>query len=262
MRNAGRRLDSLPRYNASKSAAPRDRARRTAGGAYRDDEERAYEHASAIARSDGQPRHSACRHRVSGIAERAARRRPLDPLNIRPHWSVDERARPDVEQHALADQRPRPTSGRPLRRPGRPIDTLWRTVRPTLGTLRPVAPCTRRPSGFPTLALDLWILGGWQTQKRPDVESKRAAGVISFPTPCHQRTGWGSDGAAGRQGPGGPYNAVRAILAPTGKDLEVLLMRLHRQSAQSQRKARKSQQRLRDELYKRLGGRADARDSR
>jgi|KBSSwiStaDraftv2_1062776.scaffolds.fasta_scaffold348612_1 hypothetical protein len=46
--------------------------------------------------------------------------------------------------------------------------------------------------------------------------------------------------------------AVRALLAPTGKDLETLLINLHRESAQSQRKARKSQQKLRDELYKRL----------
>jgi hypothetical protein len=46
--------------------------------------------------------------------------------------------------------------------------------------------------------------------------------------------------------------AVRAVLAPNGADLEALLMRLHRQSAQSQRKARKSQQKLRDELYRRL----------
>jgi excisionase family DNA binding protein len=36
---------------------------------------------------------------------------------------------------------------------------------------------------IPRSALDLWILGGRQTQKRPDVEPKRAAGVISFPTP-------------------------------------------------------------------------------
>ena len=46
--------------------------------------------------------------------------------------------------------------------------------------------------------------------------------------------------------------AVRAILAPNGADLEALLMRLHTQSAQSQRKARKSQQKLRDEVYRRL----------
>ena len=46
--------------------------------------------------------------------------------------------------------------------------------------------------------------------------------------------------------------AVRAVLAPNGADLEALLMRLHEQSAQSQRKARKSQQKLRDELNRRL----------
>jgi hypothetical protein len=48
--------------------------------------------------------------------------------------------------------------------------------------------------------------------------------------------------------------AVRAILAPNGADLEALLMRLYRQSAQSQRNARKSQQKLRDEVYQRLEG--------
>ena len=47
---------------------------------------------------------------------------------------------------------------------------------------------------------------------------------------------------------------VRAILAPTGKDLERLLVDLHRQSAQSQRKARQSQARARAELYSRLEG--------
>jgi hypothetical protein len=46
--------------------------------------------------------------------------------------------------------------------------------------------------------------------------------------------------------------AVRAILAPNGADLEALLMRLHRESAQSQRKARRSQRKLRAELYRRL----------
>ena len=34
--------------------------------------------------------------------------------------------------------------------------------------------------------------------------------------------------------------AVRALLVPTGKDLEVLLINLHQQSAQSQRKARRA----------------------
>jgi hypothetical protein len=47
-------------------------------------------------------------------------------------------------------------------------------------------------------------------------------------------------------------NQVRARLAPTGKDLEALLMRLHRQSAHSQRKARKQTAKLRAELNRRL----------
>jgi hypothetical protein len=46
--------------------------------------------------------------------------------------------------------------------------------------------------------------------------------------------------------------AVRAILAPNGADLEALLIRLHRQSAQSQREARRSQAKARAEVYKRL----------
>jgi hypothetical protein len=45
---------------------------------------------------------------------------------------------------------------------------------------------------------------------------------------------------------------MRARLAPTGKDLEALLMTLHRQSAHAQRKARESQAKLRAELYRRL----------
>jgi hypothetical protein len=45
---------------------------------------------------------------------------------------------------------------------------------------------------------------------------------------------------------------IRAILAPNGKDLEKLLIQLHEQSAQAQRRARKSQARARAELYKRL----------
>jgi hypothetical protein len=45
---------------------------------------------------------------------------------------------------------------------------------------------------------------------------------------------------------------MRARLAPTGKDLEKLLLRLHRQSAIAQKKARESQAKLREELYKRL----------
>jgi len=47
-------------------------------------------------------------------------------------------------------------------------------------------------------------------------------------------------------------NQVRARLAPTGKDLERLLMRLHRQSAIAQKRARESHAKLRAELYRRL----------
>jgi hypothetical protein len=43
-------------------------------------------------------------------------------------------------------------------------------------------------------------------------------------------------------------------VAPTGKDIEALLINLHRQSAQSQRKARRSQAKVRAEVYKRLEG--------
>jgi hypothetical protein len=45
---------------------------------------------------------------------------------------------------------------------------------------------------------------------------------------------------------------MRARLAPTGKDLEALLMRLHRQSAKAQQKARESHAKLRAELHRRL----------
>ena len=45
---------------------------------------------------------------------------------------------------------------------------------------------------------------------------------------------------------------MRARLAPTGKDLERLLVKLHRESAIAQRKARESQAKLRAELYRRL----------
>ena len=45
---------------------------------------------------------------------------------------------------------------------------------------------------------------------------------------------------------------TRARLAPTGKDLEHLLMRLHRQSAKAQQKARESHAKLRAELHRRL----------
>ena len=66
--------------------------------------------------------------------------------------------------------------------------------------------------------------------ERRDLVSRRAAGVIA------------------------EVDRVRAILAPTGKDLEALLVTLHRQSARAQRKARQSQAKLRAELYKRLAG--------
>jgi hypothetical protein len=45
---------------------------------------------------------------------------------------------------------------------------------------------------------------------------------------------------------------MRARLAPTGKDLERLLIRLHRQSAIAQKRARESHAKLRAELYRRL----------
>lgn len=45
---------------------------------------------------------------------------------------------------------------------------------------------------------------------------------------------------------------VRAILAPTGADLEKVLIGLHLESAKAQKRARKSQARLRAELMKRL----------
>jgi hypothetical protein len=45
---------------------------------------------------------------------------------------------------------------------------------------------------------------------------------------------------------------MRARLAPTGKDLEKLLLQLHRQSAIAQKKARESHAKLRAELYRRL----------
>ena len=60
--------------------------------------------------------------------------------------------------------------------------------------------------------------------------------------------------------PGGPdvpailaaREVMRTRLAPTGKDLEKLLLRLHRQSAHSQRKARQQTAKLRAELNRRL----------
>ena len=73
--------------------------------------------------------------------------------------------------------------------------------------------------------------------ERRDLVSQRAPGVIA------------------------EVDRVRAILAPTGRDLEALLIALHRQSAQSQGKARKSQQKARDELYRRLEGQVVEVDS-
>jgi len=49
-------------------------------------------------------------------------------------------------------------------------------------------------------------------------------------------------------------DVIRAKLAPTGGDLEKLLVQLHEQSAESQRKARRSQDRARSEIEKRLEG--------
>jgi hypothetical protein len=45
---------------------------------------------------------------------------------------------------------------------------------------------------------------------------------------------------------------VRAIMAPTGADLERLLLKLHKQSAIAQKKARESHAKLRAELHRRL----------
>jgi hypothetical protein len=64
--------------------------------------------------------------------------------------------------------------------------------------------------------------------ERRDLVSQRAPGVIA------------------------EVDRVRAILAPTGRDLERLLVALHTQSAQAQRRARRSQAKLRAELYRRL----------
>ena len=65
-------------------------------------------------------------------------------------------------------------------------------------------------------------------EERRDLVSQRAPGVIA------------------------EVDRVRAILAPTGKDLEKVLIRLHRQSAMAQQRARKSHEKLRAELHKRL----------
>ena len=63
---------------------------------------------------------------------------------------------------------------------------------------------------------------------RRDLVSQRAPGVIA------------------------EVDRVRAILAPTGKDLEKLLIELHTQSAMAQKRARKSHAKLRKELHHRL----------
>jgi hypothetical protein len=47
-------------------------------------------------------------------------------------------------------------------------------------------------------------------------------------------------------------DAVRAILAPTGKDLEKLLIACHTESIRAQRKARRSRAKMRAELNRRL----------
>ena len=49
-------------------------------------------------------------------------------------------------------------------------------------------------------------------------------------------------------------SAARAALAPTGDDLEALLIRIHQESARHQAKARRNQERARQEFLKRLEG--------
>ena len=49
-------------------------------------------------------------------------------------------------------------------------------------------------------------------------------------------------------------SAARAALAPTGKDLEALLIKIHRESGENQAKARRNQDEARRELDKRLEG--------
>ena len=49
-------------------------------------------------------------------------------------------------------------------------------------------------------------------------------------------------------------SAARAALAPTGKDLEALLIKIHRESAENQATARRNQDEARKELDKRLEG--------
>jgi hypothetical protein len=63
---------------------------------------------------------------------------------------------------------------------------------------------------------------------RRDLVSQRAPGVIA------------------------EVDRVRAILAPTGTDLERLLLKMHKQSVIAQKKARESHAKLRAELHRRL----------
>ena len=49
-------------------------------------------------------------------------------------------------------------------------------------------------------------------------------------------------------------SAARAALAPSGKDLEALLIDLHRESAENQATARRDQDEAREEFAKRLDG--------
>ena len=65
-------------------------------------------------------------------------------------------------------------------------------------------------------------------EERRDLVSQRAPGVIA------------------------EVDRVRAILAPTGADLERLLLKMHKQSVIAQKKARESHAKLRAELHRRL----------
>jgi hypothetical protein len=65
-------------------------------------------------------------------------------------------------------------------------------------------------------------------EERRDLVSQRAPGVIA------------------------EVDRVRAVLAPTGADLERLLLKMHRQSVLAQKKARASHDKLRAELHRRL----------
>ena len=91
---------------------------------------------------------------------------------------------------------------------------------------------------IPKSALDLWVLAGPTTlpkgrreaeeRERRDLVSQRAPGVIA------------------------EVDRVHAILAPTGADLERLLLKVHRQSVIAPKQARKSHAKLRAELHRRL----------